>query len=122
MPVLIASDLGCERMKQYTMQLLKNNNCDVFDMGFVSESNISKIGEVVNSYPNWTAIVFCKNASSLSILLNNYTNVRSIVAHTDEHDIFMARNKYQANIMCFPVECGEKLNDLVGTFLTAQVK
>jgi ribose 5-phosphate isomerase RpiB len=120
MPILLASDLQGQLVKESVKQLLIKNGCDVFDMGFVSESNISKIGEIVHNYPQWAAIVFCRNAASLSVLLNgNFTNVRSIVANTDEQDMFLARNKHKANIMCFPMNCVPNVFNLVSTFVTA---
>lgn len=122
MPIILGSDLHGQVMKDSVKNLLLEAKADVFDMGFVGETNVARIGDIVQNYPNWIAIVFCKNASCLSVLLNKFTNVRSIVAHTDERDIFMARNVYGANIMCFPMESEElasKTLDLISTFVSA---
>ena len=122
MPIILGSDLQGQTVKESVKKLLTQAKADVFDMGFVGEQNISRIGDIVHNYPNWVAIVFCKNASCLSILLNKYTNVRSIVAHTDEQDIFMARNRHGANVMCFPMDSQNLLPrtlDLISTFVTA---
>lgn len=122
MPIILGSDLQGQQFKESVKALLLDAKADVFDMGYVGEKNIERIGDVVHNYPNWVAIVFCKNASCLSVLLNKFTNVRSIVAHTDEQDLFMARNKFGANVMCFPMEAQDllpKTLDLISTFVSA---
>lgn len=122
MPIILGSDLQGHEMKDSVKKLLVEAKADVFDMGFVGEQNISKIGDIVHNYPNWVAIIFCKNASCFSVLLNKYSNVRSIVAHTDEQDLFLARNKFGANVMCFPMEAMDllpKTLDLISTFVSA---
>lgn len=120
MPVILASDLKGQLIKESLKKLLGNNGCDIFDVGFVSESNIEKVGKIVHDYPDWVAVVFCDNATCLSLSLNqHYTNVKSFVANANEHDLFTARHRYRANVMCFPMNCAHQAINLVTSFLTA---
>lgn len=103
MPVFIASDLQGQHLKQSVKSLLIENKCDVFDMGFIGEININKIGDIIQNNPDWCAILFCQNANCVNLLLNKYSNIRSVVAIPDNDlDIWTAKRKHNANVMCFP--------------------
>jgi ribose 5-phosphate isomerase RpiB len=103
MPIIIASDIPGIYVKNYIKEIMTENGCDIIDIGTVNEYNISKIGQLIQNYPNWIGIVFCNNVNCCSLQLNSmYTNVRCITAQKDPHDLYMARKNYKANIMCFP--------------------
>ena len=104
MPILLASDLKGQFAKLSMKKILETHQCDIFDIGFIGENNINKIADIVQNHPDWTALVFCENASCISILLNKYSNIRSIVAHSNEQDIFKARHTHHANIACVPMK------------------
>ena len=110
MPVLLACDLKGQFAKNNMKKLLFEHRCDVFDLGFIGETNISKLGNTIRQYPDWVAIVFCENPASISILLNEFTNVRSVTAYPNERDLFLARNRYRANVMCVPLNANQNFN------------
>jgi ribose 5-phosphate isomerase RpiB len=108
-----------EQMKEIVKKTMIENGCDVLDIGFISEHNVQKIGKLVQIYPDWVGVLFCKNVSCCSLLLNSmYSNVRCIVAHKDStNDVYLARNKYNANVLCLPNECGPQALNLITTFI-----
>jgi len=110
MPVFIASDLQGQHLKSYVKKMLEDNKCEVFDMGFVGESNYSKVADIINSNPEWLAIVFCENANCFNLLFNSgrYTNIRSVLALPDgQFDMWTAKNKHGANVLCFSSSCSK---------------
>jgi ribose 5-phosphate isomerase RpiB len=118
MPIIVASDMHGEFTKEFIKKILIKNGCDVLDIGFISEHNVSKMGTLMQNYPDWTGLIFCKNVSCCSLQLNTlFSNIKCVVAHKDSQDLYLARNLYNANIVCFPNDCGPQIENLISTFI-----
>ena len=103
----IAADSTGYPMKLRVQSFLNSLKLNVFDLGYVCENHtyISRIGKMIQAHPNWAIIVFSQNPTCLSLKLNHtYTNARAIVGNNtiEKTNIILARQKYHANILCFP--------------------
>lgn len=106
MNILIGSDHGGYKLKEWIKKELDKNNLKYQDVGVESDKSVDypdiakKISSVVSKEPKKNiGILICGTGIGMSLVANKYKNVRAALCH-NKFTSTMAREHNNANILC----------------------
>jgi ribose 5-phosphate isomerase B len=109
----IANDHAGFNIKSEVIEILKNKNCEVIDIGAVSNERADypdfahKLCEAVLKDEGSFGILICGSGIGMSIAANRHKGIRAALCH-DAYTAKMARAHNNANVLCF----GERVSGL----------
>ena len=118
-PIIIASDHGGYRLKQYVREYLQEHDIPYVDIGCESEEIVrypyyaAEVARRIQSGEFSRGILICSTGIGMSIVANRYAGIRAS-AISDHYSAAMTRQHNDSNVLCL----GGKV---IGEFLACDI-
>ena len=106
MKFYIATDHAGIELKDYTVELLKNRDHEVIDLGPFNKDRVDypdyahKVAKSILEDKSAQGILICGSGIGMSMAANRHEGIRAALCH-DAYTATVARRHNDANILCF---------------------